>query len=216
VRIEHDRIDRWGSVMRDPHVTRQSSSSPRTALVVDDDPHWRQIITRRLHRGGWRSEHAASVVEARVALTAAFDAVLIDLNLGGGGRGEQVLELLACRALPVATVVLSAYAGLINANTLGLEGVPFLDKCVEPTILLATLDDEHELTRRVIARGLTGVVARTEKGLLRTMLAKLRASRANQRQAAVALGIPRTTLRDKMDAYGLESAMFKRPTARGG
>jgi DNA-binding protein Fis len=42
------------------------------------------------------------------------------------------------------------------------------------------------------------------------MLAKLRATGGNQSQAAAALGIPRTTLRDKMGAYGLESAAFKR------
>jgi DNA-binding NtrC family response regulator len=199
--------------MRDPDTVSRAPLRSRVALIVEDDAYWRQIFARRLRDGGWRCEHASSVAEAQTALCRDFDAVLVDLNLGAGGRGEHVLELLASRALPVAVVVLSGYSGLIDANALGLEGVPFLHKGVEPEVLLATLDDEVELTCRVITRGLVGLVARTEKGFLRAILAKLRATGGNQSQAAAALGIPRTTLRDKMGAYGLESAAFKKPPA---
>jgi len=122
-----------------------------------------------------------------------------------------VLELLAARLAPTPTVVLSAYANEAVANVLGLDGIPFLDKLAGLATLLATLDQEVELTRLVTARGLVGVFARVEKRLLRTMLDALRATSGNQSRAALRLGIPRTTLRDQMEVYGLRSADFGRP-----
>jgi DNA-binding NtrC family response regulator len=87
--------------------------------------------------------------------------------------------------------------------------VTYLAKPPDTTTLLTTLGEEP--ARRVIARGLVGLVARTEGGLLRAMFVTLRATRGRPWQSALVLGTPRTTLRDRMNAYRLESAAFKRP-----
>lgn len=182
----------------------------RILIVEDDDLCWR-AVDRALRSGGWRCEHATSVAEARALLRGTFDAVLIDLNLGDGGRGEEVLELLAANPTPVATVVLSGCGHEAGANALGLDGIPHIDKPPEFATLRAALDEEVELTRLVIARGLVGLVARAEKGLLRAMLGKLSATGGNQVRAALGLGLARSTLRNRMASYGLRSAAFKPP-----
>lgn len=174
---------------------RASRRSPRRILIVeDDDPTWRSL-ERALRAHAWRCVHATSVAEARALLRGDFDAILIDLNLGDGGSGEDVLDLLAARPTPVATVVLSGQGKEARANALGLDGVPYLDKPPEFAALRAALDEEVALTRMVIAHGLVGLGARVEKGMLRAMIGKLRASGGNQCHAALALGLPRTTLR---------------------
>jgi len=161
---------------------------------------------------GWRSERAISVVDALAWLRRNFDAVLLNLNLGDGGHSEEVLELLATLRAPIAVVVHGGCGTRAGANKLGLDGIPYLEQPFAPGALLATLDEEVELTRLVTACGLIGIVARLEKQLLRAMLGKLRTTRGNQHRVAVELGIPRTTLRDKMAIYGLRSAAFRGPT----
>jgi len=182
----------------------------RRALVVEDEDSWFRAVERAVRAHGWSCEHARSVAEARALLVRSFDAVLVDLDLGAGGRGEDVLTLLAARPTPVPTVVLSAYANQAVANVLGLDGIPFLDKMAGLATLLATLEQEVGLNRLMTARGLVGVFARVEKRLLCTMLDALRATGGNQSRAARRLGIPRTTLQDRMKVYGLRSAAFRR------
>jgi len=187
------------------------STPPRRILVVEDEDLWWRAVERALRACNWDCERACSVAEVETLLRGGFDfdAVLVDLNLGDGGRGEDVLKLLAARPALIATVVSSAYGN--SANTLGLHGVPHVDKSEPFDTLRAALDEEVELTRMVTSRGLPGAVARSEKGLLREILDSLRATGGNQLQAALRLGMPRTTLRDKMELYGLRSAAFKRP-----
>ncbi len=195
---------------RDGDQLSASRRSPRRILIVeDDDPTWR-ALERSLRSHAWRCVHATSVAEARSLLCGDFDAILIDLNLGDGGRGEDVLDLLASRPTPVAAVVLSGQGKGAGANALELDGVPYLDKPPVFATLRATLDEEVELTRMVNARGLVGLGARIEKGTLRAMMGKLRETVGNQSRAALGLGLPRTTLREKMETYGLRSASFKR------
>lgn len=200
---------------RDARELPASLLAPRRVLVVEDEDRCWRVVDRCLRRFGWRCERATSVAEARASLGGCFDAILLDLNLGAGGRGEEILELLAVRHAPMAVIVLSGCGTPGAANALGLDGVAYLEKPFAPATLLATLDEEVELTRLVIARGLIGLVARLEKKLLRAILGRLRATNGNQRRVALELALPRTTLRDKMEIYGLRSVAFERSTKPG-
>jgi len=100
----------------------------RRVLVVEDEGSWFRAVERALRAHGWSCEHARSVAEARALLVRSFDAVLVDLDLGEGGRGEDVLERLGARPAPVPTVVLSACGDEGVANVLGLDTTPFEDE----------------------------------------------------------------------------------------
>lgn len=167
---------------------------------------WRRVEQGR-RSSGWTLEHARSLSEARPLLAARdLDAVVVDLDADERGDSRAVLELLAARPTPVATLVMGADGGPAGANALGLDGARY----VEPETLFEVLGDEVDLNRRVTARGVPGALATAEKGVLRKILAALRATGGNQSAAARKLGIPRTTLRDKLDLYGIRSATFGR------
>ena len=183
----------------------------RRLLIVEDDEAVFRMVARVLRRRRWAPEHAASASAAVARLDDHFDAVLVDLDLGDGGRGERVLEALAARQRPTATVVVSGCGTPRIGNDLGLAGIPFLDKLTGIDALASTLEGEVEVVRLVTGRGLVGSVARSEMRLLREIVAALRATGGNQSAAADRLGIPRTTLRDWMHAYGLRREAFRPP-----
>jgi DNA-binding NtrC family response regulator len=62
-----------------------------TILVVDDEPHMRRILTSNLKHEGHEIVEAASVSDARRALSEfRFDAVITDQKMGDG-EGLDVL-----------------------------------------------------------------------------------------------------------------------------
>lgn len=163
---------------------------------------WRGVEQRR-RSSGWILEHARSLAEARPLLGARdLDAVVVELDSDDRCDGQAVLELLASRPTPVATLGLSGAGGPAGgptgANALGLDRTRF----VELETFFEVVGDEVELNRMVTTRGVPGALATAEKRVLRKLLAALRATRGNQSAAARRLGIPRTTLRDRLGSMG--------------
>jgi len=59
-----------------------NEATPRTVLLVDDDPHFRRLLRATLEKHGFRVAEAASGREAiGIAPSSAADAVLLDLGL---------------------------------------------------------------------------------------------------------------------------------------
>jgi len=85
-------------------------------LVVEDDPHI-QLLLRHLLRSSYHLDVAVTFSEAlRIADQQAFDLFLIDLNLGPGPTGIDLLEAL--RAIPThrTTPAVSCTAYTIGDN----------------------------------------------------------------------------------------------------
>jgi len=83
-------------------------------LVVEDDP-WSQTLVRDvLVLGGHDAVVAGDVAEARAAVAAGVDLVLLDIHIPGGG-GEVLLRELRAAAstavLPVLALTASAMTG---------------------------------------------------------------------------------------------------------
>ena len=99
----------------EPHVEEAPTEPAAPAhhiLVVDDNPNTRLLLTRML-RGYAAVATAATAREALdLAAAGSYDAVLLDINLGAGVSGEDVMHRL--RALPgyahVPVVAFTAYA----------------------------------------------------------------------------------------------------------
>ena len=83
-------------------------------LVVEDDPWSRHLVCEVLEMGGHEVAAAADVDEARAALSAQVDAVLLDINIPGGGGELLLREMRAApqtAPLPVIALTASAMAG---------------------------------------------------------------------------------------------------------
>ena len=69
-------------------------SNQRTILLVDDDPHWLELLSGRLGKLGYRVTHAHSAEEAQRVASAEHPAwILVDRGLPGDGEfGRQLLK----------------------------------------------------------------------------------------------------------------------------
>jgi two-component system, NtrC family, response regulator GlrR len=85
-------------------------------LIVDDDKNMLEILGLRLEAEGYTA-HAAT--EAREALTMAkdklFDLALVDLKLGGGETGIDVMEKMHQMAPEMPVIILTAYGTIDTA-----------------------------------------------------------------------------------------------------
>src|SRR5207247_1624489 len=115
---------------------------PRHLLVVDDEPHIGLLLRPHLEELGYRVSIARNLAEARAALTAPCDGLLLDLHLPDGSGLDLLRELRssqATRALPV--IVLTAE---------GAEGVLAVAKSLDATLLTKPFSPT-KLTARVAA-----------------------------------------------------------------
>jgi CheY-like chemotaxis protein len=91
----------------------RSSNDPRRILVVEDHPNTQRLIQIILEGCGYRVDiEATSQDGSRRALSASYDAVLIDINLGTPESGFEVLESLRMAAdyADVPMLAVTAYA----------------------------------------------------------------------------------------------------------
>ncbi|HEX8616439.1 MAG TPA: hypothetical protein VF911_02530, partial [Thermoanaerobaculia bacterium] len=71
-------------------------SSPRTALIIEDDPVYQELYAEALKRSHWFSVLARDIYEARSLLEQRmYDAYIIDLHLPGAFAGEVVQLVLS-------------------------------------------------------------------------------------------------------------------------
>lgn len=116
---------------------------PSSALVVDDEPAIRRLLTRLLERSGWRVTMASGGAEALGALEeAVFDVILLDISMP---EMSGLSVLAAIRGRPewrrhrVVACTAHAYAGYADElRAAGFDGVlvkPFtrdqLDRTLE-------------------------------------------------------------------------------------
>ncbi|MCP4907179.1 MAG: response regulator [bacterium] len=119
-------------------------STPRTALVVDDEEQLLRLMARILERGGHRVLSAANGDEARRLFRAHADEieiVLLDVLMPDGDGAEALLpEFLSER--PGIDVILSSGDALPEALETELErvGGRFLHKPFVPRSLLRMLE----------------------------------------------------------------------------
>ncbi len=111
-------------------------------LLVDDDPNMRHLVPRMLHT--WRRIDVAADAEAGLALAAEgrYEVVLLDINLGDGQTGADVLRGL--RTLPgydrIPIVALTAFALPGDAERFLEEGfTEYLSKPFSKSQLLETI-----------------------------------------------------------------------------
>lgn len=88
-------------------------------MIVDDDPKLRSFLQQGLKEQGYECAEAATVEEARSALTQAFDLVLLDVMLPDG-EGWQVLKALREKDRSTAVIFLTARS-LVDERVQGLE-----------------------------------------------------------------------------------------------
>jgi len=108
-------------------------------LIVDDDAAVRRIVGTVLTRRGFEvvevetGDAALAAVDPR---SPGFDVALVDLSLGGGMSGEQVLRELNARAPTLPVVIMS---GFIDAPERLARAAAVLEKPVSPDELAACL-----------------------------------------------------------------------------
>ena len=95
--------------------TMATSDPKARILIVEDDPHI-QLLLRHLLDPGFQLELALTVDEAlQMAAREAFDLFLIDINLGAGRTGVDLLGALRrmpeCRATPAVSCTAYALRG---------------------------------------------------------------------------------------------------------
>ena len=121
-------------------------------LVVEDDPHI-QLLLRHLLRPGFELELAVTVDEALTMATRhAYDLFLIDINLGAGRTGVDLLwalrQMPGYRATPAVSCTAYALRG-DRERFLSYGFDDHIDKPFEPRQLHERL--ESALSRRPVA-----------------------------------------------------------------
>lgn len=94
------------------------SMSPRTVLVVEDEPLIRIILVEALHDEGYAVLAASNVLEAigQLAKHSDIDGLVTDVDLPGGLSGLDLLELFSNCRPTAAKIVVSGRSNLREAD----------------------------------------------------------------------------------------------------
>lgn len=142
--------------MRDEHTTHhramsdgEGNASPepppaprrQTAVVVDDDPGWRELVVATLALGGFGCAAAASYAEAIEVLSmGSADVAVVDLGLPGQS-GLVLIDRLAAVAPDTAVVVVTGVTERRTAADAEARGADtYLVKPVHPAQLVLAID----------------------------------------------------------------------------
>jgi DNA-binding NtrC family response regulator len=116
-----------------------------SVLVVDDERGIREGLSRALTAHGHRAKAAASLAEARVALTADIDCVLLDLRLTDGD-GMGFLKSLRDAGNEVPVIVATAYGD--SARTIDAMRIGAFDYVTKPFDLPGLLETVDRAVRQ--------------------------------------------------------------------
>src|SRR5690554_2389799 len=99
-------------------------TTPRTALIVDDERDIRELLVLTLGRMGLRVDTAADVAQARAMLEAnRYDLCFTDMRLPDGS-GHSIIELIAQR-FPETPVAMITAHGNVDAAVEALKAGAF-------------------------------------------------------------------------------------------
>ncbi len=136
-----------GSLREQPRAV-MTEPSPRI-LVVDDEQHQLDTVTRGLLVYGYRCLGVLSVGAALEALAkdqdGGFDLVLTDLAMAGGS-GLELIERVREDWPDLPIVVISGLATTVEVETVLQTNIPLLEKPFDPETLDATI-------RQALGRG---------------------------------------------------------------
>jgi two-component system OmpR family response regulator len=105
--------------------------SVKRILVVDDDPHVREILIQRLRGRRYQAEGAGNGAEAMVKLDRdAYDVVLLDLIMPGMS-GSQVARELDKRTGAPPYIIISGVAGPWHRHHPGQKPVAIVEKPID-------------------------------------------------------------------------------------
>jgi DNA-binding NtrC family response regulator len=202
-------------------MTRPTLAAHRNAkiLVVEDEPRFREFLTRTLSDWGLSPDAARSGEEAlRSADSTDYDIALIDLNLPGI-NGMEFFEKLRQRTADTQVIILTAFGDLETAReAIRLDVVDFLTKPCHLGELEQAID--RAARRRTTPEGDRAPSVEPEQrpppamDAPRTLadierehiLSALRRNAGNRTATATELGISRRTLHYRLNEYGEQSA----------
>jgi DNA-binding NtrC family response regulator len=123
-------------------------------LIVDDEPHLRRILVSNLKHEDHEVIEAASVRDARRALTEfRFDAVITDQKMGDG-EGLDVLAAAHETDSALSVVFLTAFATIeLAVESMRRGAFDFITKPFVPEVLLASAGRAVEHTRLLRENG---------------------------------------------------------------
>jgi two-component system, response regulator RegA len=89
---------------------------PKTLLIVDDDPPFRTRLVRAMESRGFAVSAAESVDEAQaIAKTQRPNYAVVDLRLGNGGNGLDIVATLREQKPECRVVMLTGYGNIATA-----------------------------------------------------------------------------------------------------
>jgi two-component system response regulator GlrR len=130
-------------------MPESNSESRAKILVVDDEPNIRDLIKMRLVSLGYEVIAAAGGAEARAAAAqVVLDMAIIDLKLGAGEDGLQVMEQLFLINPQVPVIILTAHGSIENAVDAIKKGAySYLTKPYKPEELAVQVKNALEKQR---------------------------------------------------------------------
>ena len=130
-------------------MPESNSDSRAKILVVDDEPNIRELIKMRLVSLGYEVTEAAGGAEARaVAAQVVLDLAIIDLKLGAGEDGLQVMEQLFLINPQLPVIILTAHGSIENAVDAIKKGAySYLTKPYKPEELAVQVKNALEKQR---------------------------------------------------------------------
>jgi FixJ family two-component response regulator len=121
-------------------MLRPMSPGPASIAVLDDEPAYRQALSRLLKTHGLHVQPFATSEEFFAAAAAQpFACLLLDLHMPGAS-GFDVLSAIKSRGLPTPVILMTGHDQPSSATTArALGAVNFLLKPLDETVLLAAL-----------------------------------------------------------------------------
>jgi two-component system response regulator AtoC len=138
-------------------VATLANTSQERILIVDDDSAIRELLTDLLTGEGYGVESVGSgnEVQTRLKNDAAFDLLLLDLQLGGGPDGLQLLERLRKSGNEIPVIMMTGYgtsSSAIRAMQMGAyDYLPKPFELDEVLVVVKRLFEHQALASRVRA-----------------------------------------------------------------
>lgn len=111
-------------------------------LIIDDDPHWREMLSRYLQAAGYEISLASSGFEGLHMITRYRpDLVICDIGMPNGNGYQVVEDLRRDEALRTIPILACTGIGLLDTDAIaretGFDGV--LVKSADPELIVATI-----------------------------------------------------------------------------